>query len=47
LLPLDRYGQIVSGIWYVLTVGGLCGIIWLLGQSGNDALSLPLQILAS
>mgnify|MGYP000262355864 CR=1 FL=1 len=47
LLPLDRYGQIVSGLWYVLTVAGLCSIIWLLGQTGNDALSLPLKILAS
>lgn len=47
LLPLDRYGQIVSALWYVITVGGLCAIIWVLGQTGNDALSLPLKILAS
>jgi len=47
LLPLDRYGQIVSALWYVATVGGLCAIIWILGQTGNDALSLPLKILGS
>jgi len=47
LLPLDRYGQIVSAIWYVATVAGLCAVIWTLGQTGNDALSLPLKILAS
>ena len=47
LLPLDRYGQIVLSIWYVVTLAGLCGIIWLVGQSGNDALALPLKMLAS
>jgi len=47
LLPLDRYGQIVSSIWYVVTVGGLAGVIWILGQTGNDALSLPFKILGS
>ena len=47
LLPLDRYGQVVSALWYVITVAGLCAIIWILGQTGNDALSLPLKILAS
>lgn len=47
LLPLDRYGQIVSTVWYCLTIGGLCSIIWILGQSGNEALGLPLKILGS
>lgn len=47
LLPLDRYGQIVASLWYVVTLGGLCAIIWLIAQSGNDALALPLKILAS
>ena len=47
LLPLNRYAQIVSGLWYVLTFGGLSAIIWFVGQTGNDALSLPLKILAS
>ena len=47
LLPLNRYAQVVSAIWYVVTVGGLSAIIWLVGQTGNDALSLPLKILGS
>ncbi len=47
LLPLNRYAQIVSAIWYVLTVGGLSAIIWFVGQTDNGALSLPLKILAS
>ena len=47
LLPLNRYAQIVSALWYVITVGGLSAIIWLVGQAGNDALSLPLKILGS
>jgi len=47
LLPLNRYAQIVSALWYVITVGGLSAIIWFVGQTANDALSLPLKILAS
>lgn len=47
LLPLNRYAQIVSAAWYVVTVGGLSAIIWFVGQTGNSALSLPLKILAS
>ena len=47
LLPLNRYAQIVSALWYIITLGGLCAIIWLVGQTGNDALSLPLKLLAS
>ena len=47
LLPLNRYAQIVSALWYIITVGGLSAIIWFVGQTGNDALSLPLKILGS
>ena len=47
LLPLNRYAQIVSALWYVLTLGGLSAIIWFVGQTGNGALSLPLKILGS
>jgi len=47
LLPLNRYAQIISALWYIVTVGGLSAIIWLVGQTGNDALSLPLKILGS
>lgn len=47
LLPLTRYGQWVSAAWYTLTLGGLAAIIWIVGQTGNDALALPLKILGS
>lgn len=47
LLPLDRYGQAVSALWYIVTLGGLSSIIWVVGQSGNEALALPLRILSS
>ena len=47
LLPLNRYAQIISILWYVITLGGLSAIIWLVGQTDNGALSLPLQILSS
>jgi Zn-dependent protease len=47
LLPLNRYAQIVSALWYVITVGGLSAIIWFVGKMGNDALGIPLKILGS
>ena len=47
LLPLNRYAQIISILWYVMTLGGLSAIIWLVGQTANGALSLPLKILSS
>jgi len=47
LLPLNRYAQLISALWYVITVGGLSAIIWFVGQTGNGALSLPLKILGS
>nr|WP_252730664.1 site-2 protease family protein [Colwellia sp. E2M01] len=47
LLPLNRYAQIVSIIWYIITLGGLSAIIWFVGQTDNGALSLPLKILGS
>jgi Zn-dependent protease len=47
LLPLNRYAQIVSVLWYIITLGGLSAIIWFVGQTGNAALSLPLKILGS
>ncbi|MCL1139952.1 site-2 protease family protein [Shewanella pneumatophori] len=47
LLPLDRYGQIFSAIWYFLTVGALIGIIWYFAASGDQMLALPLEILKS
>nr|WP_275658904.1 site-2 protease family protein [Shewanella sp. Isolate11] len=47
LLPLDRYGQVFSAIWYLLTVGALIGIIWYFAGTGDDMLGLPLKILQS
>jgi Zn-dependent protease len=47
LLPLDRYGQIFSAIWYLLTVSGLIGIIWVIAGTGDDMLRMPLEILKS
>ena len=47
LLPLDRYGQIVSAAWYLLTVGALIGIMWYFAGKGDEILRLPLKILQS
>ena len=47
LLPLDRYGQLFSTTWYLLTVGALIGIIFYFAKSGDQLLSLPLIILGS
>ncbi|MEI6860290.1 MAG: site-2 protease family protein, partial [Shewanella sp.] len=47
LLPLDKYGQIFSTIWYFLTTGALIAIIWYLAGLGDDMLRLPLKILQS
>ena len=47
LLPLNRYAQVISILWYVITLGGLSAIIWFVGQTNNGALSLPLKILSS
>lgn len=47
LLPLDRYGQLFSTAWYLLTVVALIGIIFYFAKSGDQLLSLPLIILGS
>ncbi len=47
LLPLDNYGQVVSTLWYLLTVGGLIAIIFYFANDNDPILSLPLQILGS
>ncbi|WP_305406673.1 site-2 protease family protein [Photobacterium leiognathi] len=47
LLPLDRYGQIFSFVWYVGLVVSLMGIIWYFAGTGDTLLSLPLQILGT
>jgi len=45
LLPLDRYGQVFSTLWYLLTVASLVGVIFYFASSGDHLLSLPLLIL--
>tara|TARA_R110001583_G_scaffold50929_3_gene158947 strand:- start:14477 stop:15607 length:1131 start_codon:yes stop_codon:yes gene_type:complete len=47
LLPLDRYGQVFSAAWYLLTVAALIGIIFYFAKTGDKLLSLPLMILGS
>ncbi len=47
LLPLDRYGQIFSTVWYVLIVGALVGIMWYFSHSGDPVLSAPMSVLRS
>ncbi|WP_299203174.1 site-2 protease family protein [uncultured Amphritea sp.] len=47
LLPLDRYGQIMSALWYLLTIGGLIAIIWYFHGMGDALLGLPLKVLQS
>ncbi|RLV59746.1 site-2 protease family protein [Parashewanella curva] len=47
LLPLDRYGQVFSFVWYGITVTGLMAVIWLTAKSGDTLLSIPMKILQS
>ena len=47
LLPLDRYGQIFSSIWYVITIAALVAIMWYFAHSGDEILSTPMKILRS
>jgi Zn-dependent protease len=47
LLPLDRYGQIFSTLWYFSTVAILLAIIFSVASSGDPLLSMPLKILSS
>ncbi len=47
LLPLTRYGQLFSFIWYLISVGGFVAIIWYFSGLGDSLLSLPMQILGT
>ncbi|QIZ77065.1 site-2 protease family protein [Ferrimonas lipolytica] len=47
LLPLDRYGQTFSTVWYLMVVAGLISIIMSIAAGGDSMLNLPLQILQS
>ncbi|WP_322804624.1 site-2 protease family protein [Vibrio alfacsensis] len=47
LLPLTRYGQAFSLVWYLVSVGGFIAIIWYFAGLGDSLLGLPLQILGT
>jgi len=47
LLPLDRYGQFFSALWYLLTVAALISLIFYFAKTGDEILALPLKILGS
>ncbi|MDX1300709.1 site-2 protease family protein [Photobacterium sp.] len=47
LLPLNRYGQVFSFVWYIGLVSSLVGIIWYFAGTGDAMLGLPLQVLGS
>ena len=47
LLPLDRYGQIFSTVWYVMTALAFIGVIALMASTGDQLLALPMQLLNS
>ncbi len=46
LIPLDRYGQIFSAVWYLLIAVGHSAVIVMFADSDNAILSLPMKILA-
>ena len=47
LIPLDRYGQIFSAVWYFIVVAGHVAVIINFADSENPILSLPMKILGS
>ncbi|GEK09010.1 MULTISPECIES: site-2 protease family protein [Pseudoalteromonas] len=47
LIPLDRYGQVVSALMYVLVVCGHVAVMMHFADSDNPILSLPMKILSS
>lgn len=47
LLPLNRYGQIFSAVWYLCTLAAFVAIIVYLGGQGDSIFGLPLEILKS
>ena len=47
LIPLDRYGQIVSVLMYVLVIAGHVAVMMHFADAENPILSLPMKILSS
>ena len=46
-LPMDRYGQLFSLVWYSVIVICFIGVLWFFAGTGDDVLGLPLKILQS
>lgn len=47
LLPLDRYGQVISALMYVVVAAGHIAVMMHFADSDNVILSLPMKILSS
>ncbi|MCO7189317.1 MULTISPECIES: site-2 protease family protein [unclassified Pseudoalteromonas] len=47
LIPLDRYGQIVSTALYVIVSGGLIAVMWHFADADSVLLSLPIKVLSN
>ncbi|KZN29446.1 hypothetical protein N480_06905 [Pseudoalteromonas luteoviolacea S2607] len=47
LIPLDRYGQVVSAALYVIVAVGHIAVMWHFADSDNVILSLPVKVLSS
>ena len=47
LVPLDKYGQIFSSVWFLLVALGHIWVIMNFADSSNPILSLPMKILSS
>ncbi|MEC4088278.1 MULTISPECIES: site-2 protease family protein [Pseudoalteromonas] len=47
LIPLDRYGQIVSTALYVVVCVGLIGVMWHFADADSVLLSLPIKVLSN
>lgn len=47
LIPLDRYGQIVSTALYLMVSGGLIAVMWHFADADSVLLSLPIKVLSN
>ncbi|WP_102794909.1 site-2 protease family protein [Bowmanella denitrificans] len=47
LVPLNRYGQWVSALWYLVVIGGHIAVIYSFADTDHAILALPMQILSN
>ncbi|GAA0349757.1 site-2 protease family protein [Bowmanella denitrificans] len=47
LVPLNRYGQWVSALWYLVVIGGHIAVIYSFADTDHAILTLPMQILSN